>query len=74
MELAFTAAIHGLLKERHVFQLFVGDQEIDAGNVHMHDAPGADIHVAHFAVAHLPFGQPHERAGSVNQSVGKFAK
>ena len=34
-----------------------GDSLIDARDIHVHDAAGADIQVAHFAVAHLPFGQ-----------------
>jgi len=41
MQLALAAAIHGLLPQRHVFQLFIGDQQIDAGDVHVHDASGA---------------------------------
>ncbi len=61
MQLALAAALHGLLEQRHLFQLLVGDQKIDARDVHVHDAAGADIHVAHFAVAHLAFGQADKR-------------
>ena len=74
MQLPLAATLHGLLKQRHAFQFLVRHQQVYAGDVHVHDAPGADIHVAHFAVAHLAFGQSHERAGSVNQRVGKFAQ
>ena len=34
--------------------------------------PAPNIHVAHFAVAHLPFRQSNRRPGSLDQRVGKF--
>ena len=37
----------------------VADGEADAGEVLVDDAPGADVEVPHFAVAHLAFGQAH---------------
>ena len=40
----------------------------------MHDAPGADVQVPDFAVAHLPVGQADKRSAGVNQRVGKFAQ
>ena len=38
----------------------------------MHDAPGADVEVADFAVAHLPFRQADERTTGLNQRVWVF--
>jgi len=37
MQLALAAALHGLLEERDLVELFVGDEEIDAGDVHVDD-------------------------------------
>ena len=50
------------------------DHQIDARDVHVHDAAGADVEVADFAVAHLAFGQPDKRAAGVNQRVGILAQ
>ena len=61
MELALAAALHGLLEERDLVELFVGDEEIDAGDVHVDDAAGADVEVADFAVAHLALGAGRRR-------------
>src|SRR6202030_3702981 len=72
MQLTPTAALHGLLKERHTLQLLIGDEQIDARDVHVHDSAGADIEVADFAVAHLAFGEANEGAGGVDQRIGKF--
>ena len=43
-------------------KLLVGDQQFDARDVHVHDAAGADVQMADFAVAHLSFGQADVRA------------
>ena len=49
-------------------------QRVHAGDVHVHDAACAHIHVAHFTIAHLPFGQADEWAGGVNQRIGKIGE
>src|SRR2546429_8152207 len=72
MQLPSPPALHRLLKKRHLLQLLVGDQQVDPGNVHVHDPPRAHVHVPHFAVAHLPFRQTDKWPRSVNQRVGKF--
>ena len=36
------------------------NQRVDARNVHLHNAPRANVQVAHFAVAHLPVRQSHK--------------
>ena len=47
---------------------------VDAGDVHVHNAAGADVEVADFAVAHLSIGQADEMVGGLNQGVGKLAQ
>ena len=34
----------------------VTDHQIDAGDIHVHDATGAHVQMADFAVSHLAFG------------------
>ncbi len=50
------------------------DHQLDAGNVHVNDAPGADVQMTDFAVAHLPVGQADKGAAGVDQRVGIFAQ
>ena len=50
------------------------DHQIDARHVHVDHAAGADIQMAHFAIAHLSVRQPDIRSGSVNQRVGILAQ
>jgi predicted exporter len=72
VQLALAAALHRLLEQRNILQLLVGDEQINARHVHVDDAAGADVEMADFAVAHLPFRQADERPGSVDQRVGKI--
>src|SRR5580704_11223551 len=60
---------HGVGKE-----LSVLDHQIDAGDVHVHDAAGADVEMSDFAVSHLPFGQADKRSTGMDESVGIFAQ
>src|SRR6266403_2402397 len=66
------ATLHRLLEKRHVLQLLVGDEQVDAGDIHVYDAAGADVEVPDFTIAHLALGQADVRAGSVNQRIRKF--
>jgi hypothetical protein len=50
------------------------DQRVDAGDVHLHDAAGADVEVADFAVAHLAVGQADEVVAGLDQRVGILAQ
>ena len=50
------------------------DHQVDAGDVHVNDAAGADVEMPNFAVAHLPFGQADRRPAGLNQRVGIFAQ
>src|SRR5712671_1984154 len=72
MQSTLAATLHGLLKERHVLQLLVGDEQVNAGDVHVYDAAGADIEVADFAIAHLALGQADVWAGGMDQRIREF--
>ena len=71
---AFAGALHGLDDGRVLLEFAGGDGHVDAGDVHLHDAAGADVEVAHFAVAHLPVGQADEMLRRANQCVGELAE
>jgi hypothetical protein len=72
MEGALFTSLHGLLEERDVAHLFVGDEEIDARHVHVDDAAGTNVEVTDFAVAHLAFGEADGGAGGVDHCVGEI--
>ena len=76
MQLASAGAgvLHGLEQYRMRKEFAVLDHQIDAGDVHVHDAASADVQMADFAVAHLPFGQADKRAAGLNERVGIFAQ
>ena len=57
MKLALASADHSVEQEFVMKQRTGGDGMIDARDVHVHDAPGADIEVTDLAIAHLAFGQ-----------------
>src|ERR1051326_1867592 len=58
---------HRIREERPVF-----DHEIDTRYIHVDDTPGADIHVADFAVAHLSDRKPDGTPGRLNEGIRKF--
>jgi hypothetical protein len=60
---------HGMGEE-----LAVLDHQVDPGDVHVHDATGADVEVADLAVAHLAFRQADERSAGMDERVGIFAQ
>src|SRR5438270_4236929 len=55
-------------------ELPVLDHQIDARDVHVHDAAGANVEVSNLAVPHLTFGQSDEWTASMNQRVGIVAQ
>src|SRR5712671_3505704 len=55
-------------------ELAVLDHQVDASDVHVHDATGPDVEMSDLAVAHLSFGQSNKRSAGVNQRVGIFAQ
>ena len=70
MQLRHARLLQGFDDGRVREEFAVGDQAVDAGDVHLHNAPGADVQVTHFAVAHLAIGQADEVIGGVQQGVG----
>src|SRR5215831_385500 len=74
MELARAAALHGLLEQRNLIELMIGDEKVDARDVHVHNAASTDVEVANFAVAHLAFGKTNGGAGCLDQRVREFAE
>ena len=55
---------HGVFKENAVVDVFG-----DAGQILIDDAAGAHVHMTHFGVADLPFGETDGKAGSVEIAV-----
>src|SRR6202046_47710 len=51
----------------------IPDHQVDASDIHVHDAPGANVEVPNFAVAHLPLGQSNKRPAGMDQRVGILA-
>ena len=72
--LAGARMLHGIEQHGMREEFAVLDHQIDARDVHVHDAPRADVEVPDFAVAHLPFGQSDERPAGVNERVGILAQ
>src|SRR5271156_2010619 len=72
--LACARMLHGGEQHRMLKEFTILDHQVNAGDVHVNDAPGADIEMPDFAVAHLPLGQPDKKSAGMNQSVGIFAK
>ncbi len=71
---ALARPLHGLHDRRLFRELPCGNQRVDARDVHLHNAAGADVQVADFAVAHLPVGQADKVIGGLDQRVGKLAQ
>ena len=46
-----------------------GDLDVDARDIHLRDASGAEVQVPHFAVAHLPVGEPDVAAARGDEGV-----
>src|ERR1035437_6630116 len=76
MQLAAADAgiFHGIDEHRMREEFSVQDHKVEARDVHVHNAPGTNIEMADFAVAHLPFRQPDKRPAGVNQRVRILAQ
>src|SRR5580698_1437083 len=72
--LATAGILHGCDQHRMGEKLAVLNKQLDAGAVHVHNASGADVEVADFAVAHLTVRQTNILAAGVNQRVRIFAQ
>src|SRR5580704_15484862 len=63
------------LNDRWMCEKFAsGDQAVDAGDVHAHDAPRSNVQMTHFAVAHLSVRQADKVIGGVQQRIRKFGE
>jgi len=58
MQLPCPPALHRLLKERHVLQLLVRDQQVDPRNVHVHDSSRAMFMCPTSLLPICPSGNP----------------
>jgi hypothetical protein len=67
---AHLCLFHGPRNSRVLLKCAGRNLRVDARNVHLHNAPRADVQVADLAVAHLPVGQPHKVVRGLNQRVG----
>src|SRR5690348_9874374 len=76
MKLASTAArvLHRLEQDWLFVELAVLDHQLNAGRIHVHDAPCADVEVPDFAISHLPFRQTYEGAAGMDQRVRIFTQ
>jgi hypothetical protein len=69
---ASVGVLHCLDESLVVKELARLDRVIYARGVHSNDAAGADVEVAHFAVAHLSRSQAYVLPRSFNECVGKL--
>src|SRR5579872_1826658 len=76
MQPAFARArvLHGFEQHRVLEQIAVLDHQIDARDVHMHDAARADVQMPDLAVPHLPLREADERPAGVDERVRIFPK
>ena len=72
--LAHSRMFHCGQQHRVRKEFAVLNHQVDARDVHVHDAPGANVEMTHLAVAHLPFRQAHKRTAGMNQCVGILAQ
>jgi hypothetical protein len=71
MKLAAAArALHGVKQNGLVEEFAILDHQLDAGRIHVDDAPGANVQVPDLAVAHLIVRKPNILTAGVNQRIG----
>ena len=72
MKLTAAAArvLHGFQQYGVAIETAFFNHQVDLGDVHVNDAPRADVQVPDFAVAHLPLRQADEASAGVDESVG----
>jgi hypothetical protein len=76
MQLATTGAgvLHSIEQHGMLEEFAVLDHQLNASGVHVNDAPGTNVEVTDFAVAHLAFGKSDVWPAGLNQRVGILAK
>src|ERR1700693_304495 len=67
--LAHARVLHGREQHRMREELAVLDHQVDARDVHVNDAPRANVQMPDLAVAHLSFRQADERSAGMNERV-----
>src|SRR5580658_3292708 len=72
--LAHACMLHGREQYWMCKELAVLDHQVDASDVHVNDAPGANVEMPDLAVAHLPLGQAHKGPAGMNERVGILAQ
>ena len=76
MKLASATArvLHGFQQYGVAVEIAFFDHQVDLGDVHVNHAPGADVQVPDFTVAHLPLRQADKTSAGVDESVGIFGE
>src|SRR5258708_6897865 len=72
--LAHARVLHRREQDGMREELAILDHQVDARDVHVNDAAGADVEMPDFAVAHLSFRKADERSAGMNERVGIFAQ
>ena len=65
---------HGVQQNRILEELAVSNHQIDARDVHVNHAPGANVQMSNLAVAHLPLREPDIGTGGVHQRIRIIAQ
>jgi len=65
----FARSLHRLHNRRVLLKFSRRDLLVDSRDVHLHNPAGADVQVAHFAVAHLPIRKPDEMLRGPDQRI-----
>jgi hypothetical protein len=71
MEAARAGVGHGGFESGIVAEIAVADHPVDAGDVHLDDAAGADVEMADFGVAHLAIGEADGFATRMDERIGE---
>src|SRR4029453_8729287 len=69
-----SCVFYGRNQRRIGEEVTILNHQLDASDVHVHDAPCADVEVPNLAVAHLTLGKSNKWAASVNERVWVLAK
>ena len=77
-QMQLTAAVARILHrfdENRLREKFaILNHQVNSRDFHVHDAPGAHIQMADFAVPHLSVGQPDKRPAGMNQRIRILAQ
>src|SRR6266853_6997108 len=76
MELTSTGSrvLHAIEQHRMFEELTILDHQLDAGRIHVDHAPGSNVQMSYFTVAHLIVRQTDVLAAGMDQRVGILAQ